>query len=64
MVLFSCYVRGIMMLGTSQSSDAIYRLYGSIGRTRELHLDKVMTIKSISQEIVMSEMKSQKVQGV
>lgn len=58
----------IMVLETQQSSDTTYRLYDfdrtyDFGHTRELHLDKAMTVTIIPQEVIMSEVRSQKVEG-
>lgn len=58
--------KGIMILETQQSSDTTYRLYDfdrtdSMGETRELHLDKAITVTTIPQEPVIPEMTAQKV---
>lgn len=55
--------KGIVILETQQSSDTTYRMYDfdridESGQTRELHLDKAMTVTTIPQEVVMPEVKA------
>lgn len=60
--------KGIVILETQQSSDTTYRLHDfdridERGMTRELHLNKAMTVTTVPQEVVIPEMKSQNVEG-